>query len=88
MGILENLPLKSLIPIFVVSFFLIFVVLFMVMSSMYCGEEVEGPTGCMIIDFGTFIPGILVAGMLFLLDMGLLYTVLEDMLIPKGPGGK
>jgi hypothetical protein len=85
-GILESLPLKSLIPIFAVSFLMVFTILFMMEPAMYCGEDVEGPTGCMVTDFNSFITGLLAAGVLFLIDMGLLYMTLGDLFMPRGAG--
>jgi hypothetical protein len=77
-GVMKNLPLKNLAPIFIVSFFLIFVVLFMVEPAFYCDE-----TGaCTLADSGSFIMGTLAAGVLFLLDMGLLYMTLMDFIMP------
>lgn len=84
MGILESLPLKSIVPIFIVSFLMVFAILFMMEPAMYCGEDVEGPSGCMITDFSSFITGLLATGVLFLIDMGLLYMTLGDMFMPKG----
>jgi hypothetical protein len=77
-GVIANLPLKNLIPIFIVSFLLIFVVLFMVEPAFYC----DGNGACSLADAGGFIMGILAAGILFLLDMGLLYMTLMDIVMP------
>ncbi|MFH0956800.1 MAG: hypothetical protein V1813_02985, partial [Candidatus Aenigmatarchaeota archaeon] len=62
-----------------VSFFLVFVLLFMIEPALYCDEGGK----CALVDAGSFIMGVLVAGGLFLLDMGLLYMTLVDFFLPN-----
>jgi hypothetical protein len=81
---LKNLPVKNLVPIFIVTFLMIFVIFVMVEPNMYCEDDgVSLFPKCTIVDSGgTFILGLLIAGVLFLLDMALLYMTLCDLMMP------
>jgi hypothetical protein len=78
-----SLLTKGLISIFITTFFLVFILLFMVEPNLIC-EEVEGSAfpECRVSSYsGDFILGVAIAGVLFLLDMGLVYIILSDILI-------
>ena len=78
------LPVKNLIPIFIVTFIMIFVIFVLVEPSMYCEETGDSPfPSCNVVEGdGNFILGILIAGVLFLIDMALLYMTLGDFFLP------
>jgi hypothetical protein len=80
---MSDLLRKGLIAIFFSTFFLVFVILTMVEPYLYCtGDENTIIPECRVMDFsGEFILGVLIGGVLFLLDMGLVYLILAEILI-------
>ncbi len=82
MGVIENLPLKNIVPIFIVTFVMIFVAFTFIEPSMYCEDSGGAVPDCRIMDSSSFIMGVLASGVLFLLDMALLYMTLGDFFLP------
>lgn len=74
-----DLPWKGMIPIFITTFLLVFVIFTMVEPSFSCSEA----TGeCSLVSSpGDFILGIAISGVLFLIDMGLVYMILSDIML-------
>lgn len=83
MGVIENLPLKSLVPVFITTFFLVFFLFTMVEPNLICTETGDSiMPECRVKSFsGDFILGLLIVGILFLLDMSLVYLMLGDYLL-------
>ncbi len=84
MGVIENIPVKKLLPIFIVTFLMIIVVFTVIEPVMYCEETESYIPECSLVHGGegNFIMGVLIAGALFLLDMMLLYMTLGELLLP------
>jgi len=84
LGIMENIPLMKMLPIFAVTFLMILVVFIFIEPSMYCEETDSYIPECALVHGGegNFIMGVLIAGALFLLDMLLLYMTLGELLLP------
>lgn len=80
---MQELPIKKLIPIFIVTFLLVFVVFFMVEPYFICEDNLDAiiPECTISIINAEFITGIMIVGVLFLLDMALVYMILGDLML-------
>ena len=80
---MASLLVKGLVAIFFATFFLVFVVLTMIEPYLFCegSDDVIIPE-CRVIDFSSeFILGMMIAGVLFLLDMGLVYLIIAELIL-------
>ena len=78
---MDSFIVKNLSAIFFVTFFLVFILLLMVQPYIECSDDVNAIIPkCRIFTFnGELILGILLAGALFLIDLGIVYLLLSDL---------
>lgn len=78
---LGKLPMRNIVIIFIMTFGLVFVMFTMVEPSLACTDGTGSlfTTGCKSISItGNFFLGIMIAGVLFLLDMLFTYMTLSE----------
>jgi len=78
---MDSFVVKNLSAIFLVTFFLVFILLLMVQPYIDCTEDLNAIIPeCRIFTFtGELMLGLLLAGALFLIDLGIVYLLLSDL---------